>query len=83
MHRITSKIQKYDLLSEIKFFSLRINPTIQDIPATRVAMDRTNPKSKFNWKTRQSNNRTMINIAPLAIWVPILFVLIVEKIQAE
>jgi hypothetical protein len=46
-------------------------------------MDRTNPKSKFNWKTRQSNNRTIINIAPLAIWVPILFVLIVEKIQAE
>ena len=83
MHRITSKIQKYDLLSEIKIFSLSINPAIQDIPAKRVAMDRTNPKSKFNWKTLQSNNRTMINIAPLAIWVPILFGLIVKKVQTE
>jgi hypothetical protein len=51
--------------------------------AEKVAMDRTNPKSKFNWKTLQSNNRTMINIAPLAIWVPILFGLMVKKVQVE
>jgi len=56
---------------------------LDDKRAKRVAMDRTNPKSKFNWKTLQSNSRTIINIAPLAIWVPILFGLIVKKVQAE
>jgi hypothetical protein len=59
--------QPSDLLSFLRSSILIKCPNSQEMPDSKVAIDKTRPKSRFNWKTLTNITKAKINIAKLTI----------------